>query len=551
MNQDSAYNRLRKQAERITQNKPVELTETEKFDLLRLTEELELTRIDLEVQNEELRRTSRELEAVSREYFDLYESAPVAYMSIGPTGIIRRANAMARNLLDADPVGRSFSSFVLPEDWGIWFRRLRKTSALTKTFSFDLRLLRRSDRSFIVELNGRFQFSIDGKLEGTQLTFLDVTTDRLKDRQLKKLHDHLNIAAAAARLGIWDYDLRKRTSVWNRELYLLLGLEPAEGPEDGERFFDFIHPDDRKGLLQNLDAFLKGGEDSIKMDFRVVRTDGKVIWMAARGRIYRDGEGLPVRMSGVNYDITARKDAEEQKSLQHLQLARALQETQRLNEDLAQYAYAVSHDLKAPMRAIRNYTDFLIEDLAGGLEEEQKSYLDNLQQAVDQGVQLLDDLLAFSRIGQNPGNKEAVDLDQMVAQLRAVLDPDSRASFRIASPLPTVVCDRTLIRQILQNLLSNALKFNRGSPKQVTVGWRAAPEDSIDLFVTDNGIGIPREHQEKVFGIFQRLHTQSEYAGTGIGLSIVRKAAELLGGTLQLESEPGKGSTFTVRLPRR
>jgi len=301
----------------------------------------------------------------------------------------------------------------------------------------------------------------------------------------------------------------------------------------------------------NLDALLSGTENEIREEFRIVRPDGAVRWLSSRGRVYRDAHGEPTHICGINCDITERKEEEKKKDRKHVQQSTSLKETRRLNEELSQYAYAISHDLKEPMRAIRNYSDFLVEDLAGRLEDEQKTYIDGLQQAVDQGTRLIDDLLDFSRIDRKVGEKETVDLDELIQRIRAMLDSKDRVNFKIAAPLPTIDSNRALLRQIFQNLLSNAIKFNCRESKTVNVGWHAAPNDRIDIFVRDDGIGIDPEHHEKIFGIFQRLHTRSEFPGTGIGLAIVHKATKLLAGRLHLESEPGKGSTFTVNLPRQ
>ena len=518
-------------------------------DLIRQVGRRESAPVELQVQNEALRRTQQELEASRRELFDLYESAPVAYVFLSPQGIVHKANAMGRRLLGTDPVGRGFSSFLVPEDWGPWFRQMGQADQGKIALHLDLRLANAAAPPTIVEIRGQACVGAGGGLEGWQLTFSDVTRHRLRDQQLKRLHEQLDVAARAAGLGVWSLDPRSGDVTANDRFFHQLGRAPAKGPMDGELFFTSIHPDDRRGRLCHLKAFLASTDDDIDEEYRIVRKDGTVRWLATRGRIYRDGEGRPESIGGVNTDITARKEQEARQQQLRRQLTDQLQETRRLNEELSQYAYAASHDLKAPMRAIRNYADFLSEDLAQTLSGEQRQYIDGLKQAVEQGHALIDDLLAFSRLEKAAIHKENVDLSDLVSQIRAMLDPKSAVEFRLDAILPTIVSDRTLIRQILQNLLSNAVKFNRRTPKRVTMGWRAASEGRIDIYVRDNGIGIASAHHQKIFGIFQRLHPQSQFDGTGIGLAIVRKAARLLGGTVRLESEPDVGSTFTVRLP--
>ena len=341
------------------------------------------------------------------------------------------------------------------------------------------------------------------------------------------------------------------TSKWNTHLYRLLGLEPREGPEDAERFFEFIHPEDRAGSIASITTVINSTEDHIKEEFRIVRAYGKIRWLAARGHIYRDENGRPARISGINYDITERKNAEETVRLAQLQLTMQLAETERVNEELSQYAYAVSHDLKGPLRAIRNYAEFLYEDLADTLTGEQKKYLEGVKKAVDQGDTLIKDLLNLSRIDRVPLEMEPADVPAVVDEVRSLLNLTADVEIAVPSKWPNFSIDRTLLKQILQNLISNSIKFNLRNPKRIEIGWQAAPEGRIDLFVRDNGIGIDPQYREKIFRIFQRLHTDRDYEGTGIGLAIVQKATNKLGGSVRLESEPGKGSTFTLRLPRK
>jgi len=552
-NEPPTYTQLTdKTRELLNENQTAPVAEIQE-ELPRLTNALETAHIELEAKNDELRQTMQNTEASRRELLDLYESAPVAYVSLEPKGIVTRANAMARSLLGSDSVGRSFNRFIMEEDWNDWHYSLKDGAAQNKRIRLDLRLIRPSDSPVIVEIHARPFFVTRDQLEGWHVALVDVTDQRCSERRLKRLNEQLEMAADAARLGIWSYRLNDQTwrTSWNNQLYRLLGLEVGGGQENGHRFFEFIHPEDRKGSLMNLDALLSGTENEIREEFRIVRPDGAVRWLASRGRVYRDVHGEPTHICGINCDITERKEEEKKKDRKHVQQSTSLKETRRLNEELSQYAYAISHDLKEPMRAIRNYSDFLVEDLAGRLEDEQKTYIDGLQQAVDQGTRLIDDLLDFSRIDRKAEGKETVDLDELIQRIRSVLDPEERVNFQITAPLPTIDSNRPLLRQIFQNLLSNAVKFNHRESKTVTVGCRTAPEDHIDIFVRDNGIGIETEYHEKIFRIFQRLHTQSEFPGTGIGLAIVHKAVKLLNGELHLESELGKGSTFTVRLPRQ
>jgi PAS domain S-box-containing protein len=369
-------------------------------------------------------------------------------------------------------------------------------------------------------------------------------------KRIHELHELLEMAARAAEIGVWNYDLERGTTNWNEQLYRLLGLPPREGTEDPERFFEFVHPEDRTGKITALQAILTNSDDEIDEEFRILRADGNIRWLAARGRLYRDESGRVVRISGIYYDITERNQAEETERLVQIQMATQLSDTERVNEELSQLVYAVTHDLKGSLRALRHYADFLFEDLADALTGEQKTYLVGMKKAVEQGDALINSLLNFSRIGRVPLEREAADVPDVVNEIRAVLDPPPDVEIAVESNWPDFFVDRTLLKQILQNLVANGIKFNQHTPKRIEIGWQPAPNDRIEIFVRDNGIGIASQYWDQIFRIFQRLHTHRDYDGTGIGLAIVQKAAQKLNGSVRLESEPGNGSTFYVELPR-
>ena len=260
-------------------------------------------------------------------------------------------------------------------------------------------------------------------------------------------------------------------------------------------------------------------------------------------------EGDTVQIVGVGSDVTHHRQARDKLRKAQRQLAEHLTQTQRINEELAQFAYAVSHDLKAPLRAIANYAGFLSEDLAGSLSGDQDKYLQGLMQAARHGEALINDLLSFSRLGKVLPVVEPVSVPGVVNEIRCLLYRSPAVVIDVQPQWPDIRLDRTLLKQVLQNLIANGLKFNTSPRKHIEIGWQPAPDDGIEIFVRDNGIGIEPKHQDQIFRIFRRLHTQSEYEGTGIGLAIVKKAAQSLGGSIRLVSTAGEGSTFYVSLP--
>ncbi|MBW1744457.1 MAG: PAS domain S-box protein, partial [Deltaproteobacteria bacterium] len=252
----------------------------------------------------------------------------------------------------------------------------------------------------------------------------------------------------------------------------------------------------------------------------------------------------------LKQELTERKRAEEALRVAHKALAKKAADLEAVNEELSEYTYVVSHDLGAPLRAIHNYADFLREDLGDTLGGEQKTYLDNIGHSVHQGEELVEDLLELSRVGKGSGPTEGIDMGTFLEKLVAHLDLSSDVEVVMGDEWPTIEAEPTLLRQIFQNLIVNAVKFNRSAPKRVEIGWLPVDRQHRELFVRDNGIGIELRYHEQIFQVFQRLHTRAEYEGSGLGLAIVKKATGKLHGSVRVESKPGEGSTFFVALPK-
>ncbi|HEX5693586.1 MAG TPA: ATP-binding protein, partial [Arenimonas sp.] len=248
--------------------------------------------------------------------------------------------------------------------------------------------------------------------------------------------------------------------------------------------------------------------------------------------------------------ITERRKAEAA-------LEQTLADLNARNRELQDFAFIASHDLQEPLRKIRAFADRLQERHAGSLAAEARDYLDRTSQAASRMQVLINDLLAYSRVAARGKPFTQVKLDGVLAGVIDDLEASLEASDgRIeAGGLPTLEADATQMRQLFQNLLSNALKF-RCPDRPPVIRVEAEREAGLDgpawvLRISDNGIGFEPRHAEKVFAPFQRLHGRQEYEGTGIGLAIVRRIVERHRGTIQAEGRPGEGATFVIRLPER
>jgi len=232
-------------------------------------------------------------------------------------------------------------------------------------------------------------------------------------------------------------------------------------------------------------------------------------------------------------------------------LARQAQELARSNAELEQFAYVASHDLQEPLRKVTNYTQLFVKRYAGHLDARADKYLDYIQDGTTRMQGLIQDLLTYSRVGRAEVALETVDMDEVFRKTLATLEltiADTQAEVT-AVALPTIQANPTQMAQLLQNLLGNALKFRGDAPPRIHVSAEPTPTDWV-FTVRDNGIGLDPQYVERIFIIFQRLHTRAAYPGTGIGLAICKKIVERHGGRLWVESQLGHGATFSFTIPR-
>lgn len=223
----------------------------------------------------------------------------------------------------------------------------------------------------------------------------------------------------------------------------------------------------------------------------------------------------------------------------------------RSNEELEQFAYVASHDLKEPLHTISSFADLFVRRYAAKMETKEKEYLDAIKQAALQGKTLVKELLEFSRIGKSQV-LESVDLFETVQKVKVNLDmiiKESNAHIECSDHLPAVKCTSVEMGQLFQNLIENSIKYRSSEPPKIHISAVKSENNMWLLSVKDNGIGIDAEYKDRIFGIFERLHSRSEYAGTGIGLAICKKIVEHYGGRIWVESESGKGSLFCFTIP--
>jgi PAS domain S-box-containing protein len=311
---------------------------------------------------------------------------------------------------------------------------------------------------------------------------------------------------------------------------------------------------DLKDKKQFLHELRNGSIESKELTLKTAR--GNKIHVTVFPSFTKDAYGEINGSQGVVYDITAKKElvalrkAEEELERLNKDLESAVRELKQANEELQEFAHVTAHDLKTPLRAIGTLADWLSRDYADKFDEQGRQKVRMLVTRAMQMSALIDDILRYSRVGHDTTKKQRVDLNTIVSEVIAGIDPPENIEITIENELPVLKCEKVHIIQIFQNLLGNAVKYMDKPRGQIKIGC-VEQNDFWKFSVTDNGCGIEKRHFERIFKLFQTLSPCHGVENTGIGLSIVKKTVELNGGSVWVESEIGKGSTFIFTLPKQ
>ncbi len=323
-----------------------------------------------------------------------------------------------------------------------------------------------------------------------------------------------------------------------------------------------IIPPQRHSEEVDILARLRQGDRIEHYETIRVRKDGREVQISLTVSPIKDSAGRIIAVSKIVRDVTERKaverslrEARERLQQQTQELEQRVQErTANLQEIVAEleaFSYSVSHDLRAPLRAMQQFSRILLDEYADRLDDQGKRFLERIVAAGNRMDVLIRDVLSYSKVLRAPLQFERIDLERLVnetvADFQALQPP--QAEIKVEGPLHEVCGNVAFVTQCVSNLLTNAVKFVPPARKPRVRVWTELRDKRVRLCIEDNGIGIAPEHHTRIFGMFERLHAAKDYEGTGIGLAIVRKAVERMHGSVGLESAPGKGTTFWVELP--
>jgi PAS domain S-box-containing protein len=347
---------------------------------------------------------------------------------------------------------------------------------------------------------------------------------------------------------IFVRDMSDIITYWNRGAEELYGWSPQEAVgKDSQRLLQAEFPlpvDDVRAELLRTGRW--------EGELRKMKADGSTVVVASRWSLRKDELGRPLAILETNNDISDRKRREEEIRKLNIELGKRTSELEVTNKELEAFAYSVSHDLRAPLRHMVGFTELLQKHLGPTLDEKSRRYMKIILESAKKMGALIDDLLAFSRIGRAETRETMVSLEQLVKEVLVDMqqETDGRNIVWKIGALPSLHGDRSMLRLALVNLISNAVKFTRTHPQaEIEIGYMEKKEEGVVVFVRDNGVGFDMKYAHKLFGVFQRLHQADSFEGTGIGLATVQRIIHRHGGRVWAESLLNRGATFFFSVP--
>ncbi len=380
----------------------------------------------------------------------------------------------------------------------------------------------------------------------------EIAERRNIEEYLRQSEERFRLAMLGATDGLWDRNLKTDEIYYSPRWKTMLGYTDEELANHLDTWKRLLHPEDREHTMALVRDFLEGHADKYEAEFRLCHKDGHYINILSRGSIIRGANGEALRFVGTHVDITERKQAEEQIRALNEQLKHQVAKLDAANKELEAFSYSVSHDLRAPLRHISGFMKLLQKRMGDYPDIETRDYMSAIFEASKKMGMLIDDLLAFSRIVRVEMRKNKVSFNTLVRAAIADIQQETKARDIIwdIDELPDVYGDQSLLSLALANLISNAVKYTGTRPRaEIKIGYKEDREEII-FFVKDNGAGFDMKYVDRLFGVFQRLHTENEFEGTGIGLANVQRIIARHDGRVWAEGAVGQGATFYFTLPK-
>ncbi len=444
---------------------------------------------------------------------------------------------------------------VAEEDQPAVSENLAKAIKTCGSYDIEYRVRQRNGQFIWLQARGR----VEGDALGNGVNFhgavMDITARKQAEAALQESEDRFRTMANSMSQLAWIARPDGFIFWYNQRWYEYTGTTPAA--MEGWGWQSVHDPVVLPKVMENWKAAIASGEP-FSMEFPLRGADGKFRTFLTRGQPLKDSTGKVMQWFGTNTDVEALKQAEE--TVRHLNTEleqRVIDRTAQLeaaNKELEAFSYSVSHDLRAPLRHLTGFSQLLSKSANSHLDEKSAHYVDVIQNSAARMGQLIDDLLDFSRMGRVEMRAQRIEMGPFVRTIMTDLRGDTAGREIVwkIGELGAAYADTAMLRQVWINLMSNAVKFTRGrTPATIEIGREPTADDQAIFFIRDNGAGFDMQFVEKLCGVFQRLHRQDEFEGTGIGLANVRRIIHRHGGKIWAEGAIDKGATFHFSLPNQ
>ncbi|WP_421888983.1 ATP-binding protein [Marinoscillum sp.] len=370
-----------------------------------------------------------------------------------------------------------------------------------------------------------------------------------KNKQAQKQAQTMLSVSKVAQIGTWEFDLDTSEIVWSDVVYDIHEL-PQGGKVELHDVINYYHPDFREELNVAIENAISH-QKPYDLELTLVTAKQNIIWVRAIGQpVVKNGKVVALR--GLFQDIDSKKKAElilaNMNTLLEKKVIQRTSELENVNRELEAFTYTVSHDLRAPLRAINSFSEAFIEEYQDVIPENGIRYLSRITRNSVKMGQLIDDLLEYSRVTRITGDYKTINMREIVSELVENTFSDSLPHITVKS-LPSIRGNESLIRQLFQNIISNACKYSRDVAEPRIVIKGTAGENEVIFSISDNGTGFDEKYSDKLYGMFERLHTDDQFEGTGVGLALCKKIMDRHQGRIWAESEIGKGATFYLAFP--
>lgn len=499
------------------------------------------------------RKTSIELEKSLREKNNILDSIDDAFIALDQNWIVKYWNKKSEiivNLNRDQIIGKNFWE-VFPQLLGTIYEKNYKESFETqKSITFQ---------DFFEELNIWLDVTTYPSKSGLSIYYKDITDLKKNEFALITSNDRFEKSTAATNDAIWDWDLEKKSLYRGEGFYKLFGYKlPNYTYSSNASILSLIksrvQPDEANEVINSLVEIINNpNQDIWKKEYWYKKADGNYAYIANNGVIIRNEEGKAIRIVGALQDLTKRKEQEDALRVLNKKLQVQTKELLKSNQELEQFAYIASHDLQEPLRMVTSFLTQLEKKYYNELDDKGKQYIEFAVDGAHRMRNIILDILEYSKIGKIEDENETIDLNKImneVCKMNAQKIQETKATIQYNN-LPKITAPKSPLIQIMHNLIGNALKYQKENNQPIIKIKVTEHEKNWHFKIKDNGIGIEEEYLNKIFVIFQRLHTKNEYSGNGMGLAIVKKLIENLNGKIWVKSQPNKGSTFYFTLQKK